>query len=321
MHTVAALAGVSIASASRVLNGHGGSPETVAKVREAAETVGYVPNAIARSLQSQRTDLIAFAVEDIGNPVYVEMMRAIESVVAESGRQLVVHATGGQVGQETALLKRLAHRYVDGMIISPIRLTDAHVAAMVASPAPVVVIGQLPDEVQVDNVRTDSRTGIALAVDHLVSGGRKRIAFINGPLDTVPGAARDSGYREAMRRHGLEHRIEVGEFQYEAGRVAAERLLGSGQPDAIICANDLIAVGALHALLVAGVRVPQDVALVGMDDTELARMSYPQISSVSLGSAARGRLAAQLLLERIKDPALKARRELVPPQLVVRESS
>ncbi len=320
MHTVAALAGVSIASASRVLNGLGGSPETVAKVREAAKTVGYVPNAIARSLQSQRTDLIALAVEDIGNPVYVEMMRAIESVVAESGRQLVVHATGGRVGQETALLKRLAHRYVDGMIISPIRLTDAHIEAMVASPAPVVVIGQLPDDVPVDNVRTDSRTGIALAVEHLVGKGRKRIAFINGPLDTVPGAARDHGYREAMRRHGLDTHIEVGDFQYEAGRVAAERLLPQ-KPDSIICANDLIAVGALHALLVAGVRVPHDIALVGMDDTELARMSYPQISSVSLGSAARGRLAAQLLLERIKDPALKARRELVPPQLVVRETS
>lgn len=324
VHTVAALAGVSIASASRVLNGVGGSPETVRRVRAAAVEVGYVPNAIARSLQSQRTDLIALAVEDIGNPVYVEMMRAIESVVAESGRQLVVHATGGQVGQETALLKRLAHRYVDGMIISPIRVTEAHVQAMVASPAPVVVIGQLPDEVAVDNVRTDSRTGIALAVEHLVLAGRKQIAFLNGPLDTVPGAARDSGYRAALANHGLpvdERLIEVGDFQHAAGREATQRLLERVMPDAIVCANDLIAVGALHAMLVAGVRVPQDVALVGMDDTELARMSYPQISSVSLGSAARGRLAAQLLLQRIKDPSRKARREHVPPRLVVRASS
>jgi LacI family transcriptional regulator len=324
VHTVAALAGVSIASASRVLNGHGGSPETVKRVQDAARTVGYVPNAIARSLQSQRTDLIALAVEDIGNPVYVEMMRAIESVVAQSGRQLVVHATGGQVGQETSILRRLAHRYVDGMIISPIRVTEAHIEAMTASPAPVVVIGQLPDEVPIDNVRTDSRTGIALAVEHLVAQGRKRIAFVNGPLDTVPGTARDGGYRAAVERHGMavdEQLIEIGDFQYAAGREATQRLLGRVTPDAIICANDLIAVGALHALLVAGLRVPQDVALVGMDDTELARMSYPQISSVSLGSGARGKRAAQLLLDRIKDPSRAAQRVQVSPRLVVRGSS
>jgi LacI family transcriptional regulator, galactose operon repressor len=324
VHTVAALAGVSIASASRVLNGLGGSAETVRKVQDAARTVGYVPNAIARSLQSQRTDLIALAVEDIGNPVYVEMMRAVESVVAQSGRQLVVHATGGQVGQETSILKRLAHRYVDGMIISPIRVTEAHIEAMLASPAPVVVVGQLPDEVAIDNVRTDSRTGIALAVEHLVAQGRQRIAFVNGPLDTVPGAARNDGYRTALRHHGLpidERLIEIGDFQYEAGRRATERLLGRVVPDAVVCANDLIAVGALHALLVAGLRVPQDVALVGMDDTELARMSYPQISSVSLGSSARGKRAAQLLLMRIKDPSRAPQRAQVSPRLVVRGSS
>jgi LacI family transcriptional regulator len=251
------------------------------------------------------------------------MMRAVESVVAAGGRQLVVHATGGQVAQETSLLKRLAHRYVDGMIISPIRVTDAHLEAMRASPAPVVVIGQLPEEVPIDNVRTDSRTGIALAVEHLVAQGRRRIGFLNGPLDTVPGAARDSGYRAALAKHGIsidEDLIGIGDFQYHAGREATERLLRR-EPDAIVAANDLIAVGALHALLVAGIRVPEQIALVGMDDTELARMSYPQISSVSLGSATRGKRAAELLLARIKDPSRAPQRETVSPRLVVRRSS
>jgi LacI family transcriptional regulator len=335
VHTVAARAGVSIASASRVLNGVGGSEETIRKVRAAAAEVGYVPNAIARSLQSQRTGLIAFAVEDIGNPVYVAMMRAIEAVVAESGRQLLVHATAGRVTGETALLRRLAHRYVDGMIISPIRITDDHLAALADSPVPVVVIGQLPGDAPVDNVRTDSRTGVALAVDHLVAAGRRRIGFLNGPLDTVPGAARDAGFRVALARHGIaldERLIEVGDFQYAAGRAAAERLLdrvgreggrgsNTGRPDALLCANDLIALGALHTLLVAGIGVPRDVALVGMDDTELAQMAFPQISSVSLGSATRGRRAAELLLERIDQPDLPPRRVEVPPSLAVRASS
>lgn len=321
VHTVAARAGVSIASASRVLNGVGGGPETVRKVREAAAAVGYVPNAIARSLQSRRTDLIALAVEDIGNPVYVAMMRAIEAVVAGSGRQLVVHATGGRVGSETDLLRRLAHRYVDGMIISPIRVTDAHVEAILDSPAPVVVVGQLPEDVPVDNVRTDSRSGIALAVDHLVEQGRQRIGFVNGPLDTVPGKARAAGFRAALEKHGITGEVEVGDFQYEAGRAATERLLARTDPDALVCANDLIAVGALHALLVADRKVPQDVAVVGMDDTVAAQMAFPQLSSVSLGSEARGTLAARLLLDRIDHPDRPPRRETVPPHLVVRASS
>jgi LacI family transcriptional regulator len=324
VHTVAARAGVSIASASRVLNGLGASAETIRKVRAAAAEVGYVPNAIARSLQSQRTDLIALAVADIGNPVYVAMMRAIEAVVAPSGRQLVVHATAGHIPTETALLRRLATRYVDGMIVSPIRITGAHLDAMVDSPVPVVVVGQLGPDAPMDNVRTDSRGGVALAVDHLVATGRRRIGFVNGPLDTLPGAARDAGFRAAVAAHGIEldeRLVEVGDFHYAAGRAATERLLARALPDALVCANDLIAVGALHALLAVGHRVPDDVAVVGMDDTELAEMMFPQLSSVSLGSAERGRRAAELLLQRIADPALPPRREQVPPSLAVRASS
>jgi LacI family transcriptional regulator len=324
VHTVAARAGVSIASASRVLNGRGGSEETTRRVREAAAEVGYVPNAIGRSLQAQRTDLVAFAVEDIGNPVYVSMMRAIEKVVAASGRQLLVHATGGRVDVETALLRRLADRYVDGMIISPIRVTGQHLDALTRPSAPIVVIGQLPDEVPVDNVRADSKAGAILAVDHLLHSGRRRIGFVNGPLDTVPGAARDAGFRAAFAKHGLpvdENLVEVADFQYGPGREATARLLARARPDALVCANDLIAAGALHTLLAAGLRVPQDVAIVGMDDTELAQMSWPQLSSISLGSDERGRLAAGLLLERMADPDRPPHRELVQPRLVVRGSS
>jgi LacI family transcriptional regulator len=303
----------------------GGGAETVQRVRAAAQEVGYVPNAIARSLQARRTGLFALAVEDIGNPVYVAMMRAIEAVVAESGRTLLVHATGGDPARETALLRGLAHRYVDGMIISPIRLTGAHLEALRDTPVPVVVVGQLPEDVPIDNVRVDSGAGVALAIDHLVANGRRRIGFVNGPLDTVPGTVRAAGYQDALSAHGLtvdEDLIEVGDgFGYAAGRAAAERLLSRTRPDAIFCANDLIAVGALHALLSAGISVPGEVALVGMDDTELAQMSFPQLSSVSLGSADRGRRAAELLLERIADPALPPRREEAVPSLAVRASS
>lgn len=328
VRTVADLAGVSIASASRVLNGLGGSSETTRRVREAAERVGYVPNAIARSLQAQRTGLLALAVADIGNPVYVEMMRAIEEVAKQSGYQLLVHATGADPASELTLLRGLARRYVDGLVLSPLRITEGHLAALHRSPVPVVVVGQLSDDAPFDNVRADSHTGVALAIRHLVSLGRRRIAFINGAVDTLPGAARLAAYRDALAELGLpydESLVETGDFQYEHGRAAAGRLLaratGESRPDAIFCANDLIAAGALHELLAVGVRVPEDMALVGMDDTALARMSFPQITSVSLGAAERGRLAAGLLLSRLGDSTLAPRRETVPPNLAVRGSS
>jgi len=324
VHTVAKLAGVSIASASRVLNGLGASPETEQRVRAAAAKVGYVPNAVARSLRSRRTDMLALAVEDIGNPVYVAMMRAMETVVRRAGYRLVVHATGADPDGEVELLDGLAKRYVDGLVLVPIRVTDAHLEALSRAAGPVVVVGALPDDVEVDNVRTDSHSGVGLALSHLVESGRRRIALINGPLDTVPGAARQAGYLAARDRLGLpadDALIEIGDFRYEDGRRATERLLDRVRPDAIFCANDLIAVGALHTLLSRGIRVPEEIALVGMDDTDLARMSFPQLSSVSLGSEERGQTAAQLLLDRLVDPDRPPARVTVPPRLVIRASS
>lgn len=324
--TVADLAGVSIASASRVLNGLGASAETSRRVREAADQVGYVPNALGRSLQSQRTGLLALAVADIGNPVYVEMMRAIEDVAKAGDYQLVVHATGADPEAEVNLIKGLARRYVDGLILSPLRLTEGHLVAMRTSPVPVIVVGRLPDDAPHDNVRADSHAAVALAIGHLVGLGRHRIAFINGAPDTSPAIARLAAYQDALAANGLtfdETLVEFGDFQYTQGREAAARLLarcGEPGPDAIFCANDLIAAGALHELLSRGVNVPNEVALVGMDDTALATMTFPQLTSVSLGAAERGRHAAELLLTRLIDPDLEPRRISVDPVLAVRQS-
>jgi LacI family transcriptional regulator len=322
VRTVAELAGVSIASASRVLNGLGGSPELSARVKAAAERVGYVPNAIARSLQAQRTGLIGFAVADIGNPVYVQMMRAIEAEIAGSGRQLLIHATNADAAIETELLRGLARRYIDGLIISPLRVTDAHLNAFAKSVVPVVVVGQLPDDASIDNVRADSVAGVALAINHLMDAGRTRIALVNGPLDTVPGAMRDAGFRAALQARGARPAdVETGDFTFEAGLAATRRLLARTRPDAIFAANDLIAAGALHALLAEGIRVPEEVALIGMDNTDIAELTFPRLTSVDLGAAERGRRAARLLLTRLDAPELAARRESIAPALVRRETS
>ena len=322
--TIAERAGVSIASVSRVLNGLPTSEATVRAVRIAAEELGYVPNAVARSLKSNRTHQVAFAMADIGNPTYVAMVRAMQPVLKAAGFRLILHSTDADIDDELDVLRRLGERYADGLIISPIRVTEHHLKAFAEARAPVVVIGSVPDGTPVDNVRADSRTGLRLALDHLYALGRRRIGFVNGPLDTVPGAARARGYADALTELGLPHDpdlIELGDFYREDGAAATRRLLARTRPDALMCANDLIALGALDVLRADGRRVPEDVAVVGTDDTDLAPVAWPALTSVSLGSAERGRRAAALMLDRLADSDAAPRVVTVEPRLMIRGST
>ncbi|MGZ4338838.1 MAG: LacI family DNA-binding transcriptional regulator [Gaiellaceae bacterium] len=323
--TVAQLANVSVASASRVLNGIKTNPETLRRVTEAAATLGYVPNAAARSLRSRRTGQIAFAMPDVANPVYTTMVGSIAQVARASGSRLILHSTDGDTVDELGFLADLKQRYVDGLILCSLDFTDAHAEAVVGAAVPVAVIGNPPEGTKVDTVRANSSHGAADAVRHLHACGRRRIAFVNGPERTAPGAARRRGYLDGLRSSKLERDDELVEvasdFTIEAGREAAERLLARVRPDAIFCANDLLAIGALAALRAARLEVPRDVALVGMDDTTLARVTSPPLTSVDLGGPERARIAAELLLARIEHPNRRPRTVAVEPRLVVRESS
>jgi LacI family transcriptional regulator len=321
---VARLANVSVASASRALNGIKTQPETLARVTAAAEAVGYVPNAAARSLRSRRTGQVAFAMPDVANPVYTSMVGSIQQVMQDQGRRLLLHSTGANADDELSLLDDLKQRYVDGLILCSLDFTPAHVQAVRNAAVPVAIIGRAPKEARVDTVRPNSRRGAAEAVRHLYSLGRRRIALLNGPEATAPGSSRRQGYLDGLSTCGLERDdslIEVAsDFMLEPGREAAERLLARTTPDAIFCANDLLALGTLGALRDAGLDVPRDVAVVGMDDTSLAAVSWPPLTSVDIGSHERAKLAAELLLKRIERPGRRVSSVGVEPRLVIRES-
>jgi LacI family transcriptional regulator len=323
--TVARLANVSVASASRVLNGIRTNPETQEKVVTAAEAVGYVPNAAARSLRSRRTGQVAFAMPDVANPVYTTMVSAIQAVAQTAGWRLMLHSTGADPADELSLLRDLKRRFVDGLILCSLHPTEAHGEELARAPVPVVVIGRAPKTSPVDSVETNSRKGAAEAVRHLHATGRRRIAFVNGPQDTTPGSARRLGYLDGLRSCGLERDDALVEpaddFTVDAGRRAVTQLLSRVEPDALFCANDLLAVGALAALRDAGRRPPADIAVVGMDNTGLSELTWPPLTTIDLGSAARARLAAELLFKRIADPDREPSRLLIEPRLVVRASS
>ncbi|MQA05441.1 MAG: substrate-binding domain-containing protein [Streptosporangiales bacterium] len=322
---VAERAGVSIASVSRVLNGLPASPEMTARVQAAVEALGYAPDAAARSLKMRRTDQLALAVDDIGNPVYVEMMRAIESVVQPLGFRLVVSSTRSDPDGASGVLRSLARGYADGLILSQLRPTDELVDELRRCRLPVVVVGKLPSGVDIDNVRTDSAKGVGIAVEHLVTTGRTSIAFVNGPAGAVPATARSRGFQHALTKHDLDVPddllVAADDFTFEAGQRAGKELFETAGPDAVVCANDLLAIGVMRAAAVAGITVPDDVAVVGVDDIELAALYSPSLSSVSLRSAERGERAARLLLDRLADPELPCRRTTVGPRLVAREST
>ncbi|UNO42636.1 LacI family DNA-binding transcriptional regulator [Streptomyces sp. MST-110588] len=333
VETIAERAGVSIASVSRVLNGRAARPDTVSRVEKAAAELGYVANAVARSLKGGRSMQLTFAMQDIGNPVYVSMVREIQAATRAEGYRLLLHSTDAVVADELAVLRSLADRTSDGLILCPIRITPRHLDALATAARPVVVIGSLPDDPAgrgpVDSVRADSARGAEAAVRHLVESGRRRIAFVNGPADTVPGRNRALGYRTGLASCGLgldPALVETTQFTIEAGSAAVHHLLDRRTGlDAVFCANDQLALGACQALHTRGLSIPDDVAVVGMDDTVLARAGWPPLTSVDLGSAERGRIAARMLLDRLREPAegprAPARRETVAPRLVIRASS
>src|SRR4051812_27823849 len=235
--TVARLANVSVASASRALNGIRTTADIHTRVTEAAEAIGYVPNAAARSLRSRRTGQIAFAMPDVANPVYTAMVSSIQSVVRPGGWRLILHSTGADLDEELAIVRDLKRRFADGLILVSLRMTDAHVTELDDAAAPVVVIGPPTKAARVDSVRANSRRGAADAVRHLHAAGRRRIALVNGPDATVPATPRRLGYLDGLRACGLSPDATLVEaaadFTVEPGKAATSRLLARARPDAI----------------------------------------------------------------------------------------
>lgn len=323
---VAERAGVSIGTVSRVVNGAGNCrPDTRERVQRAMDALRYTPNHAARSLKRRFTEQIELVVPDLANPVYVAMAKAVQGSAKTRGYRLSLISTDGSPLEESLAVRSLERQQVDGLIICSLRVTPKFVREVEAASSRVCVIGRLPPTARVDNVRVDSASGAALAVEHLAQGGRKHIAFINGEPQTAPAEARQEGYLRGLTENQLAYRPELtthADFTMAGGYKAVDTLLAQNpRLDAIFCADDVIAVGALRRLRELGLNVPSAVAVVGMDDIDLGKVSSPTLTTVSLLASERGRVAAELLFERLKDPELEPRKVTVMPKLIVRESS
>ena len=319
---VASRAEVSVASVSRVLNDNGPvTPETRARVLKAVEALRYVPHSGARSLITRKTDTIGVILPDLFGEFFSEMIRGLDLAAREKGLHLIVSSSHDDADEASAAIRSMRGR-VDGLIVLSPHLDAANLAAALAGATPVLLMNGVAAEDRASIV-VDNHGGAVAAVNHLISGGRTRIAHIAGPAGNLEAEARLAGYHEAMAAAGLKPRVESGDFTQASGHGAGSALLAGERPDAVFAANDMMAVGALLAFKEAGVRCPEDMALVGFDDVPIAALVQPGLTTMRINIAETGRRALLRLVDLIeaKDGAPGPSNEIVRPTLVVRESS
>ena len=323
LEQVAAHAGVSPSTVSRILNGTAVvSDDKKQAVAEAIRTLGFVPNPVARGLAGGRTLSIGVVTQAIDSPFYGAALRGIEEQLGQAGYSPLFVSGHWNAAEEARCIEVLRSRRVDGIIVLTGRLSDAALRA-VSRQLPVVVTGRSLKAPGLFSLNFDNLTGARLATEHLLALGHRRIAFIGGDPVHPDALERERGYRAAFAAVDLpvdESLITAGAYYEESGREAVERLLNAGRRfTAIFSANDQMAFGAALALHRRGLRVPQDVSMVGFDDLAASSYTIPPLSSVHQPMQELGRLAATAMLDLLagRKPGVA----MPAPQLVSREST
>nr|WP_328808031.1 LacI family DNA-binding transcriptional regulator [Nonomuraea antri] len=320
IRNVAERAGVSKSLVSLVLRG---SPHVSEHRRQAvlqaARELGYRPNAVARSLVEGRTHLVGALVADLHNPFYAEFLDGLQESLHGDGLRMLIGNSQWDPAFEDEAVEAFLELRVDGLVLLGIGPTSETLVEATAY-TPTVVVGERDIELDgVDIVVDDDQLGARLAIDHLVELGHKRIAHIEGARPS-----RCEGYLVAMRRHSLAPYImvEAADSTEEGGREAALALLTrEPRPTAIFAANDVVALGVLSAASELGLRVPDDLSVVGYDNIHLSASRHISLTSVDQARRSMGRTAAALLSDRIGDPAKVSRLREVRPELIVRRST
>jgi DNA-binding LacI/PurR family transcriptional regulator len=327
LEAVARRAGVSRATVSRVVNGSPTVAESIQQaVRQAVAELGYVPNMAARSLVTQRTDSVALVLPESASRVFSDdqvfpgIVHGVRQELEEADKQLVLLMAGSAAGHDRVERYATA-RHVDGVLFASMHGADPLPGMLSRMGIPVVCSGRPLGGSPVPFVDVDHTGGVSRAVRHLVDSGRNRIATIAGPQDMVAGVDRLAGYRDELVGSGRQSSMAVGDFTRESGAVAMRQLLADDPAlDAVFVASDLMAHGALRTLREAGRRVPDDVAVIGFDDIELARYTDPPLTTVRQPILQIGRQMVRQLLrltagEQI-EPAV-----VLPTELILRDSA
>jgi len=317
--------GVSTATVSRALNNTGYvREETRRKILETASALGY-ERIKERNINKTKTNLIGVIVSDITNPFFTQIVRGIEDVLSFAGYSLLLCNADESQEKETHYLKVLQDKRVDGIILVPAGGDHRGIREISDKGIPIVLIDRLIEGLEVDAVVIDNTSGAYEGVSHLISEGYKRIGIIIGPLVIMTAKERLEGYKRALQDGGIEFDedlVEYGEYTQDGGYRAAKRLIERANPDALFVTNNVMTTGALLAIKELGLKIPEEIGIVGFDDLEWAPLVDPPLTTISQPIYSIGSTSAQLLLRSLGRSS-KLRKEVVvlKPKLIVRESS
>jgi LacI family transcriptional regulator len=327
LEDVAKLTGVSRSTVSRVINGDPKVSEaTREKVDAVIQSINFQPNLAARGLAAGRTGVLGLVIPMgvttiFTDPYFPQLIQGVSS--ACNAREYSVMLWLADPEYERRMIQQILYNgLVDGVVVASMLMNDPIIEALTKRNLPFVLVGRHPTNDRVSYVDVDNRNAAREAVLHLIRLRRRRIGIITGPLNMIAGSDRYKGYLDGLHERGLvpeDELITEGDFTETGGYLAMQRML-KAEPDAVFACSDVMASGALHAILDAGLKVPQDIALIGYDDLPLASRTTPPLTTVRQPTQRLGSMAVELLIDLIKFPERQTRRVILPTELVVRDS-
>ena len=328
IRTVAALAKVSIATVSRTINGSPAVSERLSKrVWQAIEQLNYFPNTHARSLVSGRSRLLGIIVENITNPFFPELIQSFEEIAVAHGYEILVSSSNSDPAILTKCVRRMLERKVEGVAVLTFGEEEPVLDQLATHNVPMVLAEFKLADPKSSTILLDYSTGMQEAVNHLVNLGHRRIGFLAGPHTIHSAVTRRNDFHAAMQRAGIpieEPWILECDHTLRGGVAGFERLQALGRrPTAVLCSNDMTAIGVLRAVYMAGLRVPQDLSVIGLDDIDFAEFTLPPLTTIRLSRTDLARAAFEALRQQAEAaPGIKVQNEfLVSTSLVVRGST
>ncbi len=316
-----------MATVSRVINNEKYVNDDLRQqILQVISEMGYQPDAIARGLRTKSTNVISLVIPDINNPYFPEVARGVQSVADEYEYVVILCNTDRVVKREQKFVNILNQQRVEGIIINPSGSTRGEMDLLNRLNIPVVLISSqdiLPD---FDIVMVDNIQGSMLAIDHLVNLGHRRIGLVGGSREVSSGEQRYKGYLQAHTKYGISVEndlITEGSFDHNGGYECMKKLLAlKNHPTAVFAANDIMAIGAVSAIFESGLKIPDDISIIGFDDIAYARMMYPKLTTISQPKFEMGVIATKMLFERVTGQEIpKPRRKILSHSLVVRDTT
>lgn len=322
---VAERAGVSVNTASRAINNKPDiNEETKKRVLKVAQELGYVRNATAVALRTKKTGTLGVVIADNRNPFYAEVLNGIEEAAREKNYHIILANTQRDYQKEEEAINLLLAKRVDGLLIAPVQDRDDDIRNLIMANFPFVIVGRDFENIEVDAVYNDEIKGGFLVTEYLINKGHKRIAFINGFLHKSPAQGRLEGYKKALKEYGIaldDMMVNVGDIDVEDGYERTKRMMKENLDfTAIFAYNDMMAFGAMQAVKEKGLRIPEDIGLVGYDDIHFSSLISPSLTTIRLKKQELGIESVKLLFSRINDRRKKPKKVILDVELTVRET-